>query len=219
MKLLEAAAGRLVINGETLGETSFRFEHEVPPLRWVLRNEHGNIVLRLVDETGQEGEGPEASFYDMQRPLRREPCTSEACRSGLTVQRPGGLFFARRGRHSDMVVVSTGLTAGGLQGLGVSPVCDHIGTTALTLAESCRILALWRRARLAGFLADSRCQQVKSSIVLAIFECICGSTWASANPITAEIRLRRMPTTILSAVLSMIDLPVSRLFCIVTMER
>ncbi len=188
--LLEAAAGRLVINGETLGETSFRFEHEVPPLRWVLRNEHGNIVLRLVDETGQEGEGPEASFYDMQRPLRREPCTPEACRFGLTVQRPGGLFFARRGQHSDMVVVSTGLTAGGLQGLGVSPVCDHIGTTALTLAESCRILALWRKARLAGFLADSRCQQVKSSIVLAIFECICGSTWASA-----ESDYRRNPTS------------------------
>jgi hypothetical protein len=147
----------------------------------VLRNEQANIVLRLVDETGQEGEGPEASFYDMQRPLRRERCAPEACRAGLTVQRPGGLFFAHRGQHSDMVVISTGLTTGGLQGLGVSPVCDDIGTSALTLAESCRILALWSKARLVGSLAESRCQQVMNRIVLAMFECICGSTWASAE--------------------------------------
>ena len=179
--LLDAAAGRLVINGETLGETSFRFEHDVPPLRWVLRNEDRKVVVRLVDETGQEGEGPEACFFDMQQPLRREPCAPEACRAGLTAQRPGGLFFARRGQHSDMVVVSTGLTTDGLQGLGVSPVCDGIRTGAVPLAESCRILALWRKARLAGFLADSRCQQVKHSIIITMFERICGAKWASAE--------------------------------------
>lgn len=188
--LLEAAAGRLVINGETLGETSFRFEHDVPPLRWVLRNEDGKIVVRLVDETGQEGDGPEAGFFDMQRPLRREPCAQEACRAGLTVRRPGGLFFARRGQHSDMVVVSTGLTTGGLQGLGVSPACDDVGTAALALAESCRILALWRKARLAGFLADSRCQQVRNGIAIAIFERMCGANWASA-----ESEYRRNPAS------------------------
>jgi hypothetical protein len=186
--LLEATTGRLVINGEMLGETSFRFEHDVPPLRWMLRNELGNIVVRLVDETGQEGEGPEGIFYDMQRPLRRHLCAPEACRAGLTVQRPGGLFFARRGQHSDMVVVSTGLTASGLQGLGVTPICNDFGTAALTLAESCRTLALWRKARLAGFLADSRCQQVRKSIVLALFERICGTNWASA-----ESEYRRNP--------------------------
>jgi hypothetical protein len=117
----------------------------------------------------------------MQHPLRRELCAPEACRTGLPLQRPGGLFFARRGQHSDMVIASAGLTAGGLQGLGVSPVCEEIRTTTLTLAESCRILALWRKARLAGFLADSRSQQVRNSIITAIFERICGVDWACAE--------------------------------------
>lgn len=170
-----------MINGEALGETSLRFEHEVQPLRWVLRHEHGNIILRLVDETGQEGEGPEALFYSMERPLRLHACAEDTCRTGFVVQRPGGLFVAKRGQHADVVVVSTGLTADGLQGLGVNPVVDELAAGSFTLAEACKVLAHWWKGRLAGFLADGRCQQVKNRIVIAIFDKICGPNWTAAE--------------------------------------
>ncbi len=196
---IEAASGRLVINGETLGEAFLRFEHEMQALRWVLRHEHGNIILRLVDETGQEGEGPEAVFYSMQRPLRGAICAQEAHRFGLVVPSPGGLFHASRGQNADVVVVSTGLTADGLQGLGVSPVVDEISPGTVTLADACKVLALWWKARLAGFLADGRCQQVKDRIAVAIFRKICGAKWTAdeltyrqnPNSPVANVNLKR----------------------------
>jgi hypothetical protein len=180
-KFLEAASGRLIINGDALGEASLRFEHELPPLRWVLRHEHGNVILRLVDETGEEGEGPLVVFYSMQHPLWLEVCAPEACRTGLTVKPPGGMFWAQRGHQTDLVAVSTGLTGDGLQGLGVDPAVDEIATASLNLAAACKLLALWWNARLAGFLADSRSQKVKDRIVTGIFEYICGVRWASVE--------------------------------------
>ena len=49
---LEAASGELEISAEELGCVSFRFEHDVPPLRWVLDRDQDTIVARLVDDTG-----------------------------------------------------------------------------------------------------------------------------------------------------------------------
>ena len=61
-RYLEAAGGRLTIRGEELGEFSFQFEHDVPPLRWVPRRDRDDIVIRLIDDTGLEGSGPEVFF-------------------------------------------------------------------------------------------------------------------------------------------------------------
>ena len=59
---LEAASGELEISAEELGRVSFQFEHDVPPLRWVLNRVQDNIVARLVDDTGIEESEPEVSF-------------------------------------------------------------------------------------------------------------------------------------------------------------
>ena len=45
---LEASAGSLTIEGEELGKYVVRFEREVLPVRWVLRHDHGNIVLSRI---------------------------------------------------------------------------------------------------------------------------------------------------------------------------
>src|SRR5262249_33428879 len=50
---LEASIGTLTIKGDELGTFSSRFEHDVAPLRWVLRQDHAKVVLRLVDDSGR----------------------------------------------------------------------------------------------------------------------------------------------------------------------
>src|SRR5262249_17729103 len=68
---LEASIGTLTIKGDELGTFSSRFEHDVAPLRWVLRQDHAKVVLRLVDDSGREGQ-PTIFFFSMERPLKGE---------------------------------------------------------------------------------------------------------------------------------------------------
>lgn len=185
---LEAASGTLNIEGETLGRCSLRFEHDAQPLRWVLRHEHGNIILRLVDDSGQDASEPEVLFYDMERPLNAVRLTPETAFSGITVAQPGGLFLAKHGAHSDTVSVSTGLTAEGLEGLSVRPAFHELRNSSVTLTETLRLLELWHKARLSGFLATVRHQQVVNGFLQAVFGALCGPDWAEG-----EARFRSSP--------------------------
>jgi hypothetical protein len=185
---LEAASGTLAIEGEALGRYSLRFEHDAQPLRWVLRRDHGNTILRLVDDSGQDGSKPEAHFCSMERPLRAVPLAPETALSGITVASPGGLFLATHGVHFDTVAVSTGLTGEGLQGLSVRPSFGELSNGSVTPAEALRGLALWYGTRLSGFLAGVRHQQVVDGILQAVFGTLCGSDWADG-----EARFRSNP--------------------------
>lgn len=185
---LEAASGTLAIEAETLGRCTLRFEHDAQPLRWVLRQDHGSIILRLVDDSGQDGTKPEVRFYSMERPLKAVPLAPETAMSGITVTPPGGLFLAEHGAHSDVVAVSTGLTGEGLQGLSVRPAFGELSNGSVTPAQSLRVLALWHEARLSGFLAGVRHQQVIDGFLQAVFGALCGSDWAEG-----EARFKRNP--------------------------
>lgn len=187
---LEAASGTLEIEGETLGRCALRFEHDAQPLRWVLRRDHGNIILRLVDDSGQDGSKPKVNFYSMERPLKPVPVAPETALSRIAVVSPGGLFLARHGAHSDSVTVSTGLTGEGLQGLSVRPTFGELSDGSVTLAEALRALALWHEARLSGFLAGVRHQQVIDGILQAVFGSLCGPDWANG-----EARFRSNPAS------------------------
>jgi hypothetical protein len=97
-RYLEATAGRLTIGGEELGEFSLGFEREASPLRWVLRRDHSRIVLRLIDETGDEGSEPIILSFRMGSPAAAETCSYAKLLSSRPVEAPGGLFLAR---HQD----------------------------------------------------------------------------------------------------------------------
>jgi hypothetical protein len=180
-RYLEAASGRLTVNAETLGEYTLHFEHEVLPLRCVLRREGSNIILRLIDDTGQEGSRPSLVFYGLEHPLRAYSYSYEEALSGFSVPEPGGLFFAQHAAHTDSVVVSVGLTAEGFQGLSVRPVLDELWKGSVTLAESLRLLEWWHRARPSGFLAHVRRRHVKDKLARAIFGMLCGPGWLNAE--------------------------------------
>ena len=175
---LEASAGSLTIEGEELGKYVIRFEREVLPVRWVLRHDHGKIVLRLIDDTGQEGSEPTCLTFGMERPAKVETGVLRELFSGITVEAPGGLFIVQHGDYSDTIVVSAGLTGEGFQGLVVTPSFRDFQNGSVPLADIFRVLELWRDARLAGPLSNIRRQKVTDGFLAAIYEKLCGANWA-----------------------------------------
>ena len=185
-RYLEASAGTLTIKGEELGEYVIRFEREVLPVRWVLRYDHGKIILRLIDDTGREESKLTSLFFGMERPAKAETCSPNDVLLGIAVEPPGGLFIAEHEDHSDVVVVSAGLTADGFKGLGVTPVFSELRSGSVPLSRAFQILQQWRDARLAGFLSDIRRQQVTDGFLAATYEKLCGGDWARAEAIFLE---------------------------------
>ena len=178
---LEAASGRLTIKGEELGEFSFRFEHDVLPLRWVLRRDHNSIVVRLIDDTGQEKSIPEVLFYSMERPSKAEEHPPDKALSGIVVEPAGGLFYAKQGDRCDMVVASAGLTTEGFGGLGINPEFVELRDGSIALADSLRLYAHWHEARSYGPLVKLRRGQIVDSFLDVFYEKLCGQNWASAE--------------------------------------
>ena len=184
---LEATRGTLTVDGETLGRFSLKFEHDARPVRLVMRRHDGDIVLRLVDDAGSGK--TKVHFYSMARPLKAVPLPPESAMSGVVVAPPGGLFVAKHGDRADAVAVSTGLKKEGrLQDLGVRPRFSELSREPLALAANLRLLTRWHDARLSGFLANARHEQVINGFLAAVYRVICGQNWAEE-----ESRFRMNP--------------------------
>ena len=177
-RYLEAATGTLTIRADTLGVCTLRFEHEPVPVRWISHSQRGNVVVRLVDDTGQEETELEMSLYRIERPFEPTSLSLEAARSGSVVEPPGGLFVATQGRHRDISLVSAGLKQQGLQGLGVEPNFPGLTKSAIGLRAYFDLLRFWRDARLFGFLAPIRHRTVLDGAVNALRAVLCGENWA-----------------------------------------
>ena len=187
---LEAASGQLEIRGDELGRFSFSFEHDIVPLRWVLHRDHGKIVARLIDDTGLEGADWDVFFFSMEHPLRGSRCLSETALSGIDVNPPGGLLRVKHGDHQDVVIVSAGLTAKGLKGLGVTSDFAELDDDSMALAESLRLYADWYMSRLFGPLVNVRQKRIVDDLLGIIYKKLCGQNWA-----LAETAFRRAPSS------------------------
>ena len=178
---LKAATCTLMIRADTLGIWTRQFEHKPLPVRWVIRSRRRNVVVRLVDESGQDETDPEIRTYSMERPFQPAPLpTLDAARSGYPVEPPGGLFIAKQGQHLDAVLISVPVQQG-LQGLGVSPCFPDLQRSARQLSTYFNFLRLWRDARLFGFLAALRHRKVMDTAVVALRAVLCGENWARAE--------------------------------------
>ncbi|MDD7972915.1 hypothetical protein [Roseinatronobacter alkalisoli] len=180
-RYLEAASGLLTIEGQELGRFDVRFDHDALPVRWVLRHRGEAVSLRLVDDTGQEGAEPKCRFFSMETPTRIERLDAGSALSGFDVQSPGGLFITQNGKFRDLVIVSTGLSGSGLEGLGVQPVYDSIADSPKSIIKHMRILRYWRTARLAGFLANARRAQVVIGLTTRLHGALAGRDWGRAE--------------------------------------
>lgn len=189
----EASAGRLCIKAGELGEYAIRFHRDIQPVRWLTRREDGRVRLRLLDDTGLEGE-PECEIFGMPSPLVATAGSAAEILAGIVLEAPGALVVARHGEHQDVLIVSDGLARDGLQGLGVRPDASDIASGRVSLTNSIRTLGLWLDARLVGPLAEIRRTQVTSKLADAIYAKMCGSQWAAL-----EGRFLRDPSVASSA--------------------
>lgn len=178
---LEATSGILTLDGGELGRYDIRFEHDVKPVRWVLRHESDGVFIRLVDETSQEGTAPVCQFFGMERPRDRQSIGPEKALRGFTVEPPGGLFAAKIGKSRDYIVVSTGLSDSHLAGLGVRPNHGHISGDPKSIINLLRVLRFWNRARVAGDLGSFHRWQVINTLMHGIVGIIAGWDWARAE--------------------------------------
>jgi hypothetical protein len=180
-RYLEASAGCLTIRGGELGEYIARFEHDVLPLRWVVRKYHNEIILRLIDDTGQEDAQTVIRSFTMEKPAEEKTYTSDKVLSGIIVEPHGGLFIAQHGEYLDTIVVSAGLTAASFRELDVTPSFGDLRNRLLTQARTFDVLDYWLNARLAGPLASIRRNRVTDGFLSTYYTKLCGSTWGRAE--------------------------------------
>ena len=198
---LDATRGHLLIRADELGEYRFLFEHDVLPVRWVLRRDRQGVTVRIVDDTGRDDSAPQVQFFSMDTPaIEKQICTERAF-SGISVHRPpGGLYVVtytvppsnRRAiliRHgSDAVIVSTMTTGGDFKSVGVTPSFPELRNGSVTAADALHRLALWSDARRFGFVVNARHEQVVNGFIRAILFRLCGERWARAEEAFASNR-------------------------------
>ena len=178
---LEAASGELEISAEELGRVSFQFEHDVPPLRWILNRDQDNIVGRLVDDTGLEESEPEVSFFNMKTPLLGHRQSCDAVLAGQAVEQPGGLLYAKQGNFEDFVVVSCRFTVTNLKALGIDYDLSQLRDSSVLSTNMLRLYANWHNARLYGPLVKIWWEKIRSDYLALIYEKLCGQNWAKAE--------------------------------------
>ncbi|ADJ29889.1 hypothetical protein [Nitrosococcus watsonii] len=180
-RYLEASSGTLRIEGQELGLYTLRFNHEVLPVRWVLRHNGERVTIRLIDDSGQEGEQPECHFFSMETPTKTEFLKIENALTGFEIKPPGGLYLVRKGKFVNSIIVSDGLSEEGLKGLGVKPTYDQISRNPDSIVHLLKILHSWKMARLAGPLANARRQQVHDGMLVHIYGALAGRDWGFAE--------------------------------------
>ncbi len=183
---LEAASGELEIFAEELGRVSFRFEHEVPPLRWVLDHDQRNIVARLVDDTGIEKSEPKILFFNMKTPLIGNCRSYDIALAGQVVEQPGGLLYARQGDFEDFVVVSCKHTLTNFKDLQICSDLSRLRNSPVLPVDTLRLYARWHNARLYGPLINIRWKKIKDEYLSLIYEKLCGQNWAKAEAFLRE---------------------------------
>ena len=178
---LGAASGDLDGSAEELGTLSFRFEHDVPPLRWVLNRERDDIVVRLVDDTGGEELSLNITFFGMEAPLVGRRCPPGQMLGGWIVQPPGGLLVARQGGFEDCVVVSSGLMGQGFEGLIVESDFSQLQKANNLEHDNLVLYSNWHNARRYGPIIQIRWEKIKQQYLAIIYEKLCGRNWVQAE--------------------------------------
>ena len=178
----------MAITGEELGRYAFQFEHDVLPLRWVLRRDRRNLVLRLIDDTGEEEVALSILFFSMGRPLKEEHRAPGKALKGVVVEPPGGLFYAQHGEHSTTVIVSTGRPTKDFRDLSITPTFSDSWKGSTDLTRCLQLLESWSNARIYGPLVGMRQETVIDGLLGEIYGRLCGKNWTSK-----EAAFRRNP--------------------------
>lgn len=178
---LEASTCTLTIDGGTLGNREYIFEHVSRPLRWVVRRVRKNIFIRLVDDTDLEGIEPIVYRYNLELPTEKLSLTYDEVLSGIMVEPPGSLFIAEHAGYSDTIGISTIQAGTGFQGLGFHPHFEQLSRSTHALVNVLKLLENWKRARLSGAMIAMRHGKIIDGLHDALYKSICGPNWAETE--------------------------------------
>lgn len=173
---IEASNGVLTIDAGSIGQYQLQFEQTLQPLRWAVRSNKGDVILRLVDETGHECP-IEACSYSMSTPLELQKLESKSIAEGFKVFPPGGLFVAQNRESLDSIIVSTGLSSEGLRGLALVPEFNEVSDKTISIAGALRLGSLWADTKIWGSLAKNRQQQIVSQLLDEIYSQLYSPFW------------------------------------------
>lgn len=177
---LEASSGTLAIQGGELGQYLLRFDRNVIPVRWITRRLHGQVVLRLIDDTGLENDAT-CQFFSMDHPTKAESPEVSELLAGILPEPPGGLYIATHGEHSDGIIISNIAENSGFQALGVSPEYTDVESGFTSIPIAIRTMTSWINARFAGSIVEYRRNQIVKKLHSVIYLRLCGQGWANAE--------------------------------------
>lgn len=166
----------LAFTADELGTFTLRCEREFTPLRWALRRRHEGYIVRLLDDSGGDGQ-PTVTRLPFESPTIEEPMNLA---SEYEAPRLGGMYVARLPLLTAAIIVPPVIR--GLEDLGCTPRID-VETRALeSVARTLAIAKLWRRARLPGeFFSATRRRDVLLALASHSTRLICGDNWARAE--------------------------------------
>jgi hypothetical protein len=177
---LEAASGRLTVKGDELGEFIARLDRDIKPVRWNCRGVHGLMTIRLNDDTGHDAAAI-GTFRSFLHPSRAGVLEADRLHTGFEVSGVGGLYEARNGDFSDIIVASTPRIEGGLQGLLIEPDLQDLESQAVNITHLLELIRTWADARLVGPLVHLRHNRIITRLATCFFSRVCGSRWAAAE--------------------------------------
>ena len=162
-----------------LGRFIFRCERPFTPLRWALRREGNEYMVRLYDDSGHT-ESPTINRAAFETPCSEERVPFEA---EIKVPNHGGMYVARTHTHTVAIIVPPLFPQGiGLTALGLNPRIERWVRSTDSALRIVEIAGLWSRARLPGnVLAIFRRQQVMNALAAELFRLVSGDNWARAE--------------------------------------
>src|SRR5579875_3474367 len=166
----------LEFTADELGTFTVRCEREFTPLRWALRRQHAGYIVRLIDDTGGDGQ-PSVKRLSFENPTIEEPIGPA---SEYEAPREGGMYVARLSLLTAAIIVPPGVS--GLEVIGCTPRIDVQTRSLESVVRTLAIAELWRRAKLPGdFFSARRRRAVLLALTAHSMRLVCGDNWARAE--------------------------------------
>lgn len=171
--LAVASRAEIVVSGDELGTFRISLERDAAPLRWIARHV-GETTVRLVDEAGEDAE-PSVCWASFESPIDFQLLDAQACRDGLAVEPPGGLFRVSSSAGVETIIVRAKPRGHvGLSALGVAPQLTGPHPACSELLD---LIRLWSRTRAVGPLAPQCKAKVVETLTDAFYQVLCGLPW------------------------------------------
>jgi hypothetical protein len=188
----DARGCEIEFKAEDLGRFTLLCERKPVPLRWFVRRQDENYVLRLADDSGAAAE-LQLSYCSFEHPDVEEVLRVPPGGQPLPVPEKGGLFIARKANHAARVVVPAveQRVAHSFAELKCNPQPRTHGRSPEACLFVIKEIENWARARLPGdFRTRLRQWEVVNALTQHLLRQLAGEEWVRAENMFGRGRMR-----------------------------